>query len=90
MRRTITGPSECCEFYFLTKFLKNIFNEHDKINFYSPSLHQDSYQKLFKCSNNYTPTNIIPTFLNEEVIDFVIDEIVKDKDFEESETGIET
>ena len=48
------------------------------------------YQKLFKCFGNFIPIHIIPNILNEEDIDIVIEEIVKKKDFENSNTEIET
>ena len=57
---------------------------------YSPSLHQDFYQKLIKCFSNYVPIHIIPNILNEEDIDKVIEEIVNNKDFEKPDTEIET
>ena len=68
----------------------NNFNEYDKIYIYSPSLHQDLYQKLFKCFSNYIPIHISPNILDEEVIDRVIEEIVTSKDFEKLDTEIET
>ena len=68
----------------------NIINEHDKVYIYSPRLHQDLYQKLIKCFSNYIPVHIIPNSLNEEDIDIVIEEIVNNKDFEKSDTEIET
>ena len=85
-----TGPSECGKSVFLTSLILNIINEYDKIYIYSPSLHQDLYQKLVKCFSNYIPINIIPSILNEEDIDVVIKEIVNSKDFEKSDTEIET
>ena len=75
---------------FLTNSILNIINEYNKIYIYSPSLHQDSCQKLLKCFSNYIPIHIIPNILNEEDIDIVIDEIVNHKDFEKSDTEIET
>ena len=90
VRCTITGPSECGKSFFLTNLISNIINEHDKIYVYSPSLHQDIYQKLIKCFSNYIPIHIIPNILNEEDIDVVIEEIVDIKDFEKSDTEIET
>ena len=86
----ITGPSERGKSVFLTNLLLNIINEYDKIYIYSPSLHQDLYQKLIKCFTNYIPINIIPKILNEADIDTVIEEIVTIKDFEKSDTEIET
>ena len=61
-----------------------------KIYIYSPSLHQDLYQKLIKCFNNYIPIHIIPNILFEEDIDVVIEEIFNNKDFQKSDTEIET
>ena len=90
VRCIISGPSECGKSVFLTNLILNIINEYDKIFIYSPSLHQDSYQKLIKCFSNYIPFHIIPSILNEADIDIVIDEIVNNKDFEKSNTEIET
>ena len=90
VRCKITGPSECSKSVFLTNLILNIINEQDKIYIYSPSLHQGLYQKLIKCFCNYLPIHIIPNILNEIDIDLVIDEIVNNKDFEKSNTEIET
>ena len=65
-------------------------NDNNKIFIYSTSLHQELYQKLNKCFTNYIPIHIIPNILNEEDIDIVIEEIVNNKDFEKSDTEIET
>ena len=73
---------------FSIKFILNIFNEYNKIYIYSPSLHQDLYQKLIKCFSKYIPINIIPNILIEEDIDIVIDDIVNEKDFEKSNSEI--
>ena len=90
VRCIITGPSECGKSVFLTNLILKIINECDKIYIYSPSLHQDLYQKLNKCFSNYIPIHIIPNFLNEADIDIVVEEIVNNKDFEKSDTEIET
>ena len=90
VRCIITGPSECGKSYFLTNLILNIINEYDKIYIYSPSLHQDLYQKLIECFSNYIPIHIIPNILNEEDIDLVIDGVINNKDFEKSDTEIET
>ena len=89
-RCIITGPSNVGKTYFSTNIILNIINEYDKIYIYSPSLHQDLYQKLIKCFSNYIPIHIIPNVLNEEDIDIVIEEIVNNKDFHKSDTEIET
>ena len=86
VRCIITGPSECGKSIFLTNLILNIINEYDNIYIYSPSLHQDSYQKLIKCFSNYIPIHMIPTILNEEGKDLVIDEIVNNEDFGKSDT----
>ena len=90
VRCIITGPSECGKSVFLTNLILNIINEYDKIYIYSPSLHQDLYQKLIKCFSNYIPIHIIPNILNEEDIDIVIEDIVNNKDFQKSDCEIET
>ena len=89
-RIIITGPSECGKSVFLTNLFLNINNEIDKICIYSPSLHQDLYQKIVKCCSNYLPIHIIPKNLNEEDIDEVIGEIVYNKDFEKFDAEKET
>ena len=90
VRSIITGPSECGKSVFLTNLILNIINEYDKIYIYSPSLHQDLYQKLIKCFSVYIPIHIIPNILNEEDIDVVIKDIVINKDFQNPNTEIET
>ena len=90
VRCIITGPSECGKSVFLTNLILNISKEYDKLYIYSPSLHQDLYQKLFKCFSNCIPIHIIPSILNEAEMDVVISEIVDNKDFEKSNTEIET
>ena len=90
VRCIITGPSNVGKSVFLTNLFLNIFNEHDKIYIYSPSLHQELHQKLIKCFSIYIPIHIIPNILIEEDIDVVIEEIVNNKDFEKSDTEIET
>ena len=86
----ISGPSECCKSVPITNLILNFFNEYNKKYIYSPSLHQDLYQKLIKCFTNYIPFHIISNILNEEDIDIVIEEIVNNEDFQKSNTGIET
>ena len=90
VRCIITGPSECGKSVFLTNPILNIINEYDNLYIYSPSLHQDFYQKLIKCFSNYISINIIPNILNEEDIDIVIEEILNNKAFEKSTTEIKT
>ena len=88
VRCIITGPSNVGKSLFLTNLFLNIINEYDKIYNYSPSLHQDLYQKLFKIFN-FLPFHILPNILNDEDIDVVIEEIGNIKDFEKSDSRIE-
>ena len=90
VRCNITGPSNVGKNYFLTNLILNIINEYYKIYIYSPSLHQDFYQKLIKCFINHIPIHIIPNILNGEDLDIVIEEIVNNKDFQKSHIEIET
>ena len=90
VRCIITGPSECGKSVFPTKLILNVINEYDKIYIFSPSLHQDLYQKLIKCFSNCIPIRIITNILNDEDIDIVIEEIVNRKDFQKSDSVIET
>ena len=90
VRCIITGPSECGKSYFLTNLILNIINEYEKIYIYSPSLHQDLYQKLIKCFSNYIPIDIISNILNEKDLDLVIEEVINNRDFQKSDIEIET
>ena len=90
VRCIITGPSECGKSVFLTNLILRIFKDYDKKYNESPSLHQDLYQKIVKCYGNYIPIPIILNIRNEEEFDIVIDELVKNKDFEKSDIEIET
>ena len=82
----ITRPSGCGKSVFLTNINLYFINECNKIFIYSPSLHQDLYQKLNKCCSKYIAIHIILVILKEEDIDEVINEIVSKRDFEKSNT----
>ena len=90
VRCIITGPSECGKSVFLTNLIITIINDYDKIYIYSPSVHQNLYQKLIKCFSNYIPIHIISKILNEKDIDVVIEETVNNKDFQKPDTEKET
>ena len=90
VRCIITATSVCRNSVFLTISFLFIFNEFEKIYIYSPSLHQDLYQKLINCFSIVIPINIIPNFFNEEGIDVVNDETVNDKDFQKPDAEVET
>ena len=89
VRCIITGPSECGKSVFLTNIILNTINESDKIYIYSPSLHQNLYQRIIKCFNNYIPIDKISEILNEEDLDILIEEIIADKDFQKSNIELE-
>ena len=60
------------------------------IHIHTPSLQQDSYQKLIKCFSNCIAIIIIPIIINEEKLDPIIGELLNDKDHGKSEKEIET
>ena len=47
-RVIFTGPGCCGKSVFLTISISNIINEFEKIYIYSPSLHDDIYQKIIE------------------------------------------
>ena len=89
-RCIIAGPSNSGKTYFLTNIILNIINEYDKIYIYSPSLHQNLYQRLIKYFTNFIPIHIIPNILNKDDIDIVFEGVINKKDFEKSDIEIET
>ena len=78
-----------CYISISNKFDVNFVNEYDKIYIHSPSL-QVLYQKLSKYFNNFIPIPITPKILNEKYNDVVNEEMVNTKDFEKTDTEIET
>ena len=90
VRCFITGPSNVGKSVFLRNLILNFIYEYNKIYIYSPNLHQNLYQKSIKCFKTYITIHIIPNILYEEDIDVEIGEIVNNKDFEKSDTEIET
>ena len=90
VRCNISGPSSSGKSVFLTNLISYITNENDNTYIYSPSLHQDLYQKLIKCFNNYIQIHIIPNNLNEPDNDILSNDIANNKNFEKSNTEIET
>ena len=94
MRAIITGPSKSGKTYFLSSLILNIIDNFQKIYIYSPSLHQEMYQKIIKCFNSFLPLHVIQNILNEEIsiddLDGVIEAIVIDEEFQSSEIEIQT
>ena len=89
-RCVFAGRSEYEKSCFLTKFISNIINVFGKIFYCSPSLHQDSCQKLIKCCSNFLPIISVQNIFNEEDLDVIIEEIGNNENFEKSELQIET
>ena len=89
VRCIITNPSECGKSVIPSNLYLIIINEYDEIYIYSSSLHQDLYQRN-KCFSNFIPIHIIPKIVNDEDFDIVVEEIVKNKDIEKSDTEIGT
>ena len=48
VRWIITGPIESGKIYFLTNLILERIKDFQKLYIYSPSLHEDLYQKLIK------------------------------------------
>ena len=88
VRSIITGASECGKSVFLTILILNIISDYKKTYIYSPSVHQDFYQKLIEFFTNYISIQIIPKIIEED-IDVVLEETVNNTDFEKSDTEIE-
>ena len=78
----ITGPTDCGKSRFPKNLIFNINNDYGKRHSYSPSVHQDSFQKNFNCFSFFMPIIKIRNISNKEVIDLVISEIVIDENFE--------
>ena len=75
---------------FSTKLFSKFINDFEKIYIFSRSIQQDSYQKQIKCFSNYTPINIIPSILNEEDIEIILEEEIIIKNFEKFDETYET
>ena len=68
VRTIITGPSNSGKTYFLSNLILNIIDDFQKIYLYSPSLHQELYQKIIKCFNAFLPLHVIQNILNEGIL----------------------
>lgn len=92
-RVLIIGPSGCGKTHLLMNILNMI--PFDKLFLFSRSIHQDYYQTLIRCHENFLPRNVIENIFNEppksmEELDQIINEIVNDEEFETSETEFES
>ena len=86
----ITEPCECGKSFFLTNLFLHTVYEFEILKIHSPTIHQNLYQKLIKYFSKFLPMNNIPNILNDEGLDVVIDEVVRDKDFNKSYTETDT
>ena len=57
VRVVISGPSGCGKTCLLMKLITEIINDFTEIYIYSPSIHQETYQKLINVSNKKYPRN---------------------------------
>ena len=93
IRCIVSGKSISGKSTLLSKILFNIINEFDKIYTYSPTIHQQSCQKMIKCFQSFLPLNVIDNILQADIdiedLDDIIEEIVKDEDFVSSEIEYE-
>ena len=90
VRCIIAGPSNSGKTILLTNLIINFINEFEKLYIFSPSIHQDLYQKLIKFLSNYIPTNMIKCIQNKEDLDLVIDDVINHEDFAKSDFEIES
>ena len=74
----------------LTKLISIANDDSGKLYIFSPSLHQDLYQKIIKCFINSIPIKLIQNIIKEEDLDLLIEGTVNHKNFGKSETEIET
>ena len=77
VRVVISGPSGCGKTCLLTKLITEIINEFTEIYIYSPSIHQETYQKLIECFEQKIPPKSISKVLkNKKTIeDCLTDEL---------------
>ena len=90
VRCILTGPSKVGKIVFRTNLILITINEYNKIYIFHQVFLKIYTTKFIKCFSNYILIHIIPNCLNEVDIDIVIEEIVNTKDFEKSDTEIET
>ena len=70
VRVVISGPSGCGKTCLLTKLITEIIKDFTEIYIYSPSIHQETYQKLIDCFEQKIPPKSISKILkNKKTID---------------------
>ena len=63
VRVVISGPSGCGKTCLLIKLINEIINNFTEIYIYSPSIHQETYQKLIECFEQKIPPITISKIL---------------------------
>ena len=81
VRVVISGPSGCGKTCLLTKLITEIINDFTEKYIYSPSIHQDMYQKLIECFEQKIPPKTISKILKNKK---TIEDFVGDEKFEPS------
>ena len=85
VRVVISGPSDCGKTCLLTKLIIEIINNFTEIYIYSPSIHQDMYQKLIECFEQKIPPKSISKILKNKK---TIEDCLDDENFEASNIEI--
>ena len=85
VRVVIAGPSSCGKTCLLTKLITEIINDFTEIYIYSPSIHQDMYQKLLACFEEKIPPKTISKILRNKK---TTEDCLADENFEPSEIEI--
>ena len=79
VRVVIAGPSGCGKTCFLTKLITEIINDFNEIYIYSPSIHQETYQKLIDCFEQKIPPKSISKILkNKKTIEDCLNDDLSD------------
>ena len=81
VRDIITGPSECGKAVFELILILIIINDFGKNIIFSPSLYQNLYEKIIEGFSIFISINVNQNILNEQGIEFLIDEINNQNDF---------
>ena len=75
VRVVISGPSGCRKTCLLTKLITEINNDYNEIYIYSPSIYQETYQKLIECfEQKIAPESISKVLKNKKSIDDILND----------------
>ena len=76
VRVVISGPSGCGKTCLLIKLITEVINDFTEIYIYSPSIHQETYQKLIECFEQKIPPKSISKILKNKK---TIEDCLKDE-----------